>query len=56
MVLQKMVLVGAMIVALMVVAQNQRWGERARMVGVCAVTGPARRHPAAAGRLQRRAS
>jgi hypothetical protein len=35
MVLLKIALVGTAIVALMVVAQNQRWPERARIVGVC---------------------
>ena len=35
MVLLKIALVGTAIVALMVVAQNQRWPQRARVVGVC---------------------
>ncbi len=35
MVLLKIALVGTAIVALMVVAQNQRWPQRAGIVGVC---------------------
>ena len=38
MVLLKIVLVGVAIVALMVVAQDQRWPQRAGVVGVCTAT------------------
>ncbi len=45
MVLKKIFLIGVMIVAVMLVAQNQRWGERAGLVGTCAVTAPPQTSP-----------
>ena len=45
MVLKKIVLIGAMIVAVMFVAQNQRWGERTGLVGTCIATAPPRSSP-----------
>jgi hypothetical protein len=44
-VFKKIFLVAVMIVALMVVAQDQRWGERAGIVGTCAATAPPRSSP-----------
>jgi len=45
MVLKKIFLIGVMIVAVMLVAQNQRWGERAGLVGTCTVTAPPQSSP-----------
>ena len=45
MVVLKIFLAGTAIVALMVVAQNQRWAQRVGAVGVCAPTPAARTAP-----------
>jgi len=44
-ILKKILLIGALIVAVMLVAQNQRWGERAGIVGTCVATSPPRSSP-----------
>ena len=44
----KMALVGIAIIALMVVAQDQRWGERAGVTGSCVATRPPNNEPAGA--------
>jgi len=45
MVLKKILLIGVMIIAVMLVAQNQRWGERAGVVGTCTATAAPRSAP-----------
>lgn len=48
MVLTKIVLMGVLVVAVMLVAQNQRWAERSGVVGACITTAPPRSSPGGA--------
>ena len=45
MVLTKIVLMGVLVVAVMLVAQSQRWAERSGLVGTCITTAAPRASP-----------